>query len=188
MMKNRLIRLTVYLLWVACLAGAPTALLAQATTTTGPERGSLVIVGGGSVGDDILLKFIELAGGPEGPIVVIPTAAGEAAYDQDTGVAKAFRRLGAENVIVLHTDDPLEANRPSFTLPLENAGGVWFGGGRQWRLVDVYGDTRSEAAFWEVLQRGGVIGGSSAGATIQGSYLARGDTQNNQVMMGQINP
>jgi cyanophycinase len=38
--------------------------------------------------------------------------------------------------------------------------------------------------FWEVLNRGGVIGGTSAGATIQGSYLARGDTKNNQIMMG----
>jgi len=38
--------------------------------------------------------------------------------------------------------------------------------------------------FRQVLDRGGVIGGSSAGATIQGSFLARGDTKNNQVMMG----
>jgi cyanophycinase len=29
-----------------------------------------------------------------------------------------------------------------------------------------------------------VIGGTSAGATIQGSFLARGDTRNNQIMMG----
>ncbi len=35
-----------------------------------------------------------------------------------------------------------------------------------------------------LLERGGVIGGSSAGATIQGSYLARGDTRTNTVMMG----
>jgi len=38
--------------------------------------------------------------------------------------------------------------------------------------------------LWKVLERGGVIGGTSAGATIQGSYLARGDTKNNQIMMG----
>ena len=36
----------------------------------------------------------------------------------------------------------------------------------------------------ELLERGGVIGGSSAGATILGSYLARGDTTSNTVMMG----
>lgn len=51
-------------------------------------------------------------------------------------------------------------------------------------LVDSYKGTHSETMFSRVLDRGGVIGGSSAGATIQGSFLARGDTQNNQVMMG----
>jgi cyanophycinase len=38
--------------------------------------------------------------------------------------------------------------------------------------------------LWKVLEKGGTIGGSSAGATIQGSFLVRGDTKNNQVMMG----
>jgi cyanophycinase len=38
--------------------------------------------------------------------------------------------------------------------------------------------------IWKVLERGGAIGGSSAGATIQGSFLTRGDTKNNQIMMG----
>lgn len=155
-----------------------------AQETTGPESGSLVVVGGGRVGDDILLKFIELAGGMDAPLIVIPTAAGQESYDQDAGVAKDFRRLGAKNVSVLHTDDRKEADSKAFAKAIEKAGGVWFGGGRQWRLVDSYGGTRSEKAFWKVLDNGGAIGGSSAGATIQGSYLARGDTQNNQVMMG----
>lgn len=152
--------------------------------TTGPESGSLVIAGGGRLGDDILLKFIELSGGVDTPIILIPTAAGRDDYDQDAGVADDFRRLGARNVQVVHTDDREQADDPEFTRPLETAGGVWFGGGRQWRLVDAYADTRMEELFWKVLERGGAIGGSSAGATIQGSYLARGDTQNNQIMMG----
>lgn len=62
--------------------------------------------------------------------------------------------------------------------------GVWFNGGRQWHLADSYLNTKTHEAFWDVLQRGGVIGGSSAGATIQGSYLARGDTSGNTIMMG----
>lgn len=157
---------------------------AFAQKTTGPESGSLVIVGGGQVGDDILLKFIELSGGMEVPLIVIPTAAGRDSYDQDANVAKHFRRLGAKNVTVMHTNDRKEADSAAFAEAIETAGGVWFGGGRQWRLVDAYGDTRSEKAFWKVLENGGAIGGSSAGATIQGSYLARGDTKNNQIMMG----
>jgi cyanophycinase len=154
------------------------------TATTGPEKGSLVIVGGGGAGEEILLKFIELSGGMDAPIVVIPTAGGRSAYDQEAGVAKTLRRLGATQVQVWHTYDREKADNAEYTAPLANAGGVWFGGGRQWRLVDAYADTRAEKLFWEVLNRGGAIGGSSAGATIQGSYLARGDTKNNQIMMG----
>lgn len=158
-----------------------TSLRAQ---TTGPAKGSLVVVGGGGAGDEILQKFIALAGGPEVPLVVIPTAGGREEYDSDAGVADRLRDLGAENVQVVHTYDPEEADTEAFARPVAEAMGVWFGGGRQWRLVDAYGGTRTEAAFHGVLERGGVIGGSSAGATIQGSYLARGDTRNNQIMMG----
>ncbi|MDE0649242.1 MAG: cyanophycinase, partial [Gammaproteobacteria bacterium] len=64
------------------------------------------------------------------------------------------------------------------------AGGVWFPGGRQWRIADSCLDTRTEEELRRLAERGGVIGGSSAGASIQGSYLIRGDTQTNTIMMG----
>lgn len=114
--------------------------------------------------------------------MVVPTARGEAATEGDQG--EFLRKMGVTNVTVLHTDDPEIADREDFVAPLEKATAIWFHGGRQWRLVDAYKGTRSEKAFREVLNRGGVIGGSSAGATIQGSYLVRGDTRNNQIMMG----
>ena len=152
--------------------------------TTGPEKGALIIAGGGRLGDDIITRFIELAGGPEARIVYIPTAGGRKSYDQDFRGADIFRKAGASNITILHTYDRAEANSDEFAKPLADADGVWFSGGRQWRLVDSYKDTKTEAMFREILARGGVIGGSSAGATIQGSYLARGDTKNNQIMMG----
>lgn len=159
-------------------------IFAQEIFTTGPENGSLVVVGGGRMDDSIVEKFIELAGGLDAPIVVIPTAGGANSYTENSGGARAFREFGAKNVTVLHTYDKNEANTDEFIKPLKEAKGVFFGGGRQWRLVDAYAGTKTEAAFWEVLERGGVVGGSSAGATIQGSYLARGDTRTNQTMMG----
>jgi cyanophycinase len=85
---------------------------------------------------------------------------------------------------VLHTRDSLVADTDSFAAPLETADAVWFSGGRQWRLVDAYSGTKTLEGFWSVLERGGVIGGSSAGATIQGSFLVRGDTETNTIMMG----
>lgn len=152
--------------------------------TTGPENGTLVIVGGGKLDHVILERFIELAGGPDATIVVIPTAGGGNNYNNNSGGAGNLRKYGATNVTVLHTNDKNIANSDEFVKPLLAAKAVWFGGGRQWRLVDAYKDTKTEKLLWEVLNRGGVIGGTSAGATIQGSYLARGDTKNNQIMMG----
>ncbi|KAH7345878.1 hypothetical protein BKA66DRAFT_517161 [Pyrenochaeta sp. MPI-SDFR-AT-0127] len=154
------------------------------TTFIGPENGHLVIVGGNLQSDSIWQRIIALAGGPDAPIVVIPTAGGEPTYDANFPAAVSFRRLGAKNVTVLHTYDPAVADTDEFIAPILEAKGIFFGGGRQWRLVDAYAETKTEQAFQAVLDRGGVISGSSAGASIQGSFLARGDTASNQLLIG----
>jgi cyanophycinase len=170
------------------LVGAQTvvaAALAYSTNSTvGPENGHLVIVGGNLQSESIYQRIISLAGGPSAPIVVIPTAGGEPTYGQNFSTAVAFRGYGATNVTVLHTYDPAVADTDDFIAPLLEAKGVFFGGGRQWRLVDAYAGTKTEKAFQAVLERGGVISGSSAGASIMGSFLARGDTASNTVMIG----
>lgn len=148
----------------------------------GPEKGTLIIAGGGKLSDEILLTFIEAAGGIEAPIIVIPTALGLTSYEAKEG--NFLRRLGAKNVLVWHTENKLIADTDSFVNPIRNAKGIWFTGGRQWRLVDSYAGTATEKAFWAVLENNGVIGGTSAGATIQGDYLIRGDTKNNTILMG----
>ena len=159
----------------------PAGLHAQ---TTGPERGSLVIVGGNMQDPAIVERFLALAGGKDAPIVVIPTAGGADSYDQFWPGLRQFKEAGATRLTVLHTNDRAEADSEAFVQPIREARGVWFGGGRQWRLADSYLNTRTHRELEALLARGGVIGGSSAGATIQGSYLARGDTKNNTTMMG----
>lgn len=165
---------------IATLAGTTAA----AAQEVGPENGSLVIVGGALRDSAILGRFLELAGGPDAPIVVIPTAGSRDDYGQYWIGLRQFKDLGATNLTVLHTRSRNQANSDDFVRPLTTARGVWFSGGRQWRLADAYLDTKVHSALWELLARGGVIGGSSAGATIQGSYLARGDTKTNTIMMG----
>ncbi|CAN9280390.1 class I glutamine amidotransferase-like protein [Alternaria alternata] len=154
------------------------------TTYVGPESGHLVIVGGNLQSESIYQRIISLAGGPNASIVVVPTAGGEDTYDQNFTTAVAFRKYGANNVTVLHTYDPAVADTDEFIAPLLGAKGIFFGGGRQWRLVDAYAGTKTEVAFQAVLDAGGVISGSSAGASIIGSFLARGDTANNTIMIG----
>jgi cyanophycinase len=175
----------------AFLMGAAT--LSSACTTaggrsgsaikTGPQAGSVIVVGGGAMGPELFKRFIELAGGPDAPIVVIPTAQGSASYDQDAASAAGFRRNGARDVVVIHTNSKAIANSDTFVARIKRARGVWFGGGRHFRLVDSYSGTKSEAAFHDVLARGGVVGGSSAGASILASYLIRGAPSNNNFIM-----
>lgn len=150
----------------------------------GPARGSLVVVGGAMQSPEIYRRFIELAGGPDAPLIMIPTAGGGAEYDAFYDGLTAWRDAGARNLTILHTTDPKVADTEAFIEPLKTAAGVFFFGGRQWHLVDAYGGTKTEAAIRAVLDRGGVVGGSSAGASIQGSFLVRGDTESNTVMMG----
>lgn len=154
----------------------------DSSTFIGPENGHLVIVGGNLQSESIWERIISLADG--GPIVVVPTAGGEPGYGSNFSSAVTLRQLGAQNVTVLHTYDPAVADTDEFIAPLLEAKGIFFGGGRQWRLVDAYAGTKTEAAFQSVLNRGGVISGSSAGASIMGSFLARGDTTNNTVLIG----
>ena len=157
------------------------------TETRGPSNGSLMIIGGGRLDSSFYQKFQELAGGKDAPIVVIPTAAGDDFFkreDWKSRVKSRFEQEGFTNIKVLHTRDPKEADTDAFVKALTEAKGVWFPGGRQWRLADSYLDNKTHQALKGVLERGGVIAGSSAGATIQGSYLARGDTKANTIMMG----
>ena len=167
-----------------CRAGGAilAAMLSVALAASlGPSRGTLVIVGGGQLGPEIVNRFIDLAGGKDAPMVFIPTA--EEGTPRATAADNFLARAGVKNVVILHTRDRQEADSEAFVAPLKNARAVWFEGGRQWRLVDSYLNTRTEKELFRVLERGGVIGGSSAGATIQGSYLVRGAREGNTIMM-----
>lgn len=164
---------------------------AQEAPQYGPPTGTLVIVGGGSMnGTGIIERFIELGGGAEnGRFVIVPTAGGN--YDQDGNlrvydedrVLRSWRARGLRNVSMLQTHDPEVADTEEFVAELRRATAVWFNGGRQWNIVDSYAGTRTYDEFHRVLERGGVVGGSSAGATILGEYLVRGDTRGSQIVM-----
>lgn len=177
---------------VAVLSLVSSVVAAQgAPPEYGPPTGTLVIVGGGNTdGTGIMEKFIELGGGAKaGRFVVVPTAGGNRdaqgklrEYSEEE-VLKSWRARGVENVTMLHTHDPKVADTDEFVKALSNATAVWFNGGRQWNIVDSYAGTRTYREFHNVLARGGVIGGSSAGASIQGAYLVRGDTKGSEIVM-----
>ena len=159
----------------------PTAVSQQATKH-GPEKGHLIIIGGGEVPADIWDCFCSLAGGPEARIVVITNASGPKGAYKGPAFDEIGRRVA--QVTEMHLEDIAEANDPALTAPLEEADGLFFTGGRQWRIAEVYLNTRAHAAMKALLERGGVIGGTSAGASIQGSFLWRGDTRGADILVG----
>ena len=177
-------------LQTALMATILAATLSAQTAEYGPEKGRLVIQGGGPAeGTGIMETFVNLAGGRDAKIIIIPTAGGNRdkdgkliSYDEARIVAP-WRKLGLTNVHMLHTADPKVADTEAFAATLRDAKGVWFNGGRQWNCVDSYAGTVTLKEFREVLNRGGVIGGSSAGATIQGEYLVRGATAGPDIVM-----
>lgn len=140
-------------------------------------KGSLVIVGGGGMPDSVREKFIELAGGKvKAKIVVIPTAsedadAGPAALDE---FLEPWRKHGAAAPTLVHTRSRDQADDPAFSRPIDEATGVWFSGGDQSRITAAYLGTKVEQAFRRVLERGGVIGGTSAGAAVMSKVMITG--------------
>jgi cyanophycinase len=135
-------------------------------------KGTLVIVGGGAIPPRIVREFIESAGGADAPTVVLPTSNPD---PLPPNLGEWLKRAGAKNVHVLTARVLADVEAAENLEVLKQAKGVWFDGGRQWRFVDAYAGTKAEALLHDVLRRGGVIGGSSAGATIQGEYLCRGN-------------
>jgi cyanophycinase len=142
-------------------------------------KGWLVIHGGGNLTNEVKERVVALAGGQQARFVMIPTAMPDA---QIPGRSAEFARaLGIQNYAELHTRDRDRANSDAFVDPLRHSSGVWIDGGRQWRLVNAYDGTAVEREIKALLDRGGVVFGSSAGASIQASFLVRGSpgTPNN---------
>lgn len=166
------------------------AILAQDVPEYGPPKGTLLIVGGGNLRDSgIYEKFIELAGGNDAKFIIVPTAGGNRNPDasvkvySEEEVLKPWKARGLTNVHMLHTADPKVADSEAFVKDLKEANAVWFEGGRQWNIVDSYAHTLTYREFHNLLARGGIIGGSSAGATIQGQFLVRGAVENNTLII-----
>ena len=154
-------------------------------TQHGPEKGSLVIIGGGQHPGSVVDKIVELAGGKgKAKIVVVTNASGPNEDYHSKTIDEFAERVGKKNVSVLNLKTIDEANDDKNLKELKEATGVFFTGGRQWRITDVYLNTKAHQYFNDVLARGGVISGSSAGASVQGSLLWRGDTKGPHILIG----
>jgi cyanophycinase len=147
---------------------------AMHSPAAGPANGYVIPIGGGLVGPEILNRFAKLAGGLDAPIVVIPTAGDADTYTDTTLERHPLRKHGFTRLVLLHTRDRKMADTEAFARVLKTAKGVWFDGGRQWRLVDSYLHTRTHREMDALLQRGGVIAGTSPGRRFRGRTWCAG--------------
>ena len=138
------------------------------------EAGTLLIVGGGRSPRGLMNRFVELAGGAKkAKLVYVPCSEDDEVSARQSVVA-AWKRMGVQHATFIHTKDRHKADTDQeFLASLKDATGLYFGGGRQWNFADSYYGTTAHQLMKDVLKRGGVIAGSSAGASIQARYLAR---------------
>lgn len=148
-------------------------LLAGAPAGAEAPRGHLVLNGGGGKPAVVMAKFVELAGGADGTIVVFPTASEEA----DTG--DSYRELlagfGAGEVAVAEVRSEQDAAEPELAAMVRGADGIWFSGGDQRRITEALNGTVVGEAVRAAFERGAVVGGTSAGTACQSGLMITGD-------------
>jgi len=137
-----------------------------------PSGGGLILCGGGELPPVVREQFLEWAGGPAARIVVIPSFDEPSAEDLRR-VASTWAPAGAVWVKVLHARSREEADAPGCADVLREATAVWLSGGDQAWLARTYVDTAVEREIKGVLDRGGVVGGTSAGAAAMSRMMIR---------------
>lgn len=177
-----------------CLLFVCTVNSAMAIPTT-PAPGIVVPIGGALRydNDEVWMRLVELAGGKGANYVVLPTAAGN---PQRTAklIAETLSRHGAVVVTIPiaprwpDTDAGKAAHDTQWVEKIRAANGVFLSGGAQERIVDTLAPDGSETpvlkAIRELLNRGGVVAGTSAGAAIMSSVMFRDAQDVHSILKG----
>ena len=111
---------------------------------------------------------IKLAGGPNAPIRIIPTAAAPDNNHERAGRngVEWFTHLGATDVASLPIIDPASADDPAISADLAQAGLIYLLGGFPRYLAETLSGSRCWKSALSAFQSGAIIAGSSAGAMV----------------------
>lgn len=167
--------MTVTLRWLPrsrLLAAGAVALLASRVSAP-PPRGSLLIVGGGAQPQELVDRFVALAGGAgHARIAVVPMASESA---EETGREKAEQLVGMGAEVIVFNVTRAQAESAGTAKRLDGITGIWFSGGDQIRLTDALLGTSALAAMQARYLGGAVLGGTSAGAAIMSDSMLTGN-------------
>ena len=147
--------------------------------------GHLLLIGGGYKPPEVMARFVQLANGAQRPIVVF-TLASEESRKAGEEYKALFQAQGASQVEVLHIDERNAALLPESVEAVRRAGGVFFSGGDQNRISQRLLDTPLQEALRELLARGGVVGGTSAGAACQSDIMFVGEGDEGVLRAGNV--
>jgi cyanophycinase len=139
----------------------------------GRAAGSLMIVGGGPRPAAVMQRFVELAGGANARILIMPMAT-ESAEESGPDVAGEMLRLGARASRSVNLTRE-QATSDTIARLFDGITGIWFLGGDQNRITRVLSGTPAERAIQDRYRAGAVVGGTSAGAAIMTTPMISGD-------------
>ena len=138
-----------------------------------PHNGHLFIIGGGDRPEYLMQKYIELAGGHDAKIIVVPFASGDA-YETALYLVDQFTSYGCKNVDYVFFAQG-EADLPENIGKLDGATGIYFAGGDQSELTKILLGTKFLEKIKEIHRNGGVVGGTSAGAAVMSKIMLTGE-------------
>lgn len=146
-----------------------------AIVADGKKRGYVIPIGGAEerVNDPVILKrFVELCGGKDARIVIIPTAS----QLEETGenYVTVFTELGVQKAVSLPINSRNDAQRDDYLTELDNATGIFMTGGNQLRLTTILGGTPVAQKIRRQNAAGVHVAGTSAGAAIMPEHMIAG--------------
>jgi cyanophycinase len=139
--------------------------------------GPLVVVGGGSTGEDIIARALQISGGPAAVVAVLPQSS--AVADAGDGSVQMWLKAGARESYKLGFDDRAAARRG-----LERATLIWMPGGSQSRFMDAITGTGLDDVIRSRHQAGTTVGGTSAGAAVLSRIMITGDSDLQSITAG----
>jgi cyanophycinase len=158
-------RISLLLAGIVLLAGA----LEAATVT----RGHLILIGGGKRPDAVMQHFFKLSGGYDALILIVPTAS--ELVDTGEFYVKQFGEMGCRDVRALQLQSKADATQGAWAELLPRAGGIFFAGGDQRRIINACKSTPFESELKKAFERGLVVCGTSAGLACMSELMITGD-------------
>jgi cyanophycinase len=141
------------------------------------RKGCLIVIGGHEDRDPGSERTIlrEVARHVRGGKLVLATVASHQPEGYFDDYEKAFRDLDVGELVELYVEDRNEASDRDKLRVLDDAAAIFFSGGDQLRITSQIGDTGIEAKVRALYERGGLVAGTSAGASVMSdTMLVRG--------------